>query len=40
MYSVTQMDFLPFPVADIDLHRTNLCEYCFWGGPAGLRATL
>ena len=40
VYSVTEMDFLPFPVADIDLHRTNLCEYCFWGGPAGLRATL
>jgi len=40
IYSVTEMDFLPFPLTDIDLHRTNLCEYCFWGGPAGLRATL
>jgi hypothetical protein len=31
---------LPFPVADIDARRVQLCDYCFYGGPAGLRATL
>ena len=40
VYSVTEMDALPFPVADIDVHRDELCAYCFYGGPAGLRATL
>ena len=31
---------LPFPVADIDAHRVQLCDYCFYGGPAGLRPSL
>jgi hypothetical protein len=40
LYRVTDMFVLPFPVADIDAHRVQLCDYCFYGGPAGLRATL
>jgi hypothetical protein len=39
-YRVTDMFVLPFPVADIETHRVQLCDYCFYGGPAGLRATL
>ena len=26
-------DYLPFTWDNIDLHRTELCDYCFWGGP-------
>jgi hypothetical protein len=34
------MAALPFPVADLDAHRYELCDYCFYGGPAGLRSTI
>ena len=40
IYNVTNMAALPFPVADLDAHRYELCDYCFYGGPAGLRSTL
>jgi hypothetical protein len=31
---------LPFPLVDMELHRSELCDYCFYGGPAGIRPTL
>jgi hypothetical protein len=31
---------LPFPVRMVDERRVMLCDYCFYGGPAGLRARL
>jgi hypothetical protein len=34
------MDALPFDVAKIDEHRSLLCDYCFFGGPAGTRPEL
>ena len=37
---VDVLDELPFPVEDIELNRYQLCDYCFFGGPAGLRAAL
>ncbi len=40
IYNVTEMAGLPFPVVDLDAHRYELCDYCFYGGPAGLRSTL
>ena len=40
IYNVTKMAGLPFPVAELDTHRAELCDYCFYGGPAGLRSTL
>lgn len=27
------LDDLPFPVAELNDHREELCEYCFFGGP-------
>jgi hypothetical protein len=39
-YRYTEMNALPFPVADIDAHRVQLCDYCFYGGPAGFRSTI
>jgi len=27
------LDELPFPLGDINAHREELCEYCFFGGP-------
>jgi hypothetical protein len=30
------LDELPFPLADIQNHRADLCEFCFFGGPAGI----
>jgi hypothetical protein len=33
-------DTLPFPLAEIALHRSELCDYCFYGGPAGIRPSL
>jgi len=27
------LDELPFPVAELNNHRDELCEYCFFGGP-------
>lgn len=29
------LDELPFPIAAIQDHRVELCEYCFFGGPGG-----
>jgi len=40
LYKVEFLDALPFPVADIAAHRAELCDYCFYGGPAGLRPSL
>ena len=37
---VETFDALPFPLADIALHRSELCDYCFYGGPAGIRPSL
>ena len=34
------LDTLPFHVRDIALHRAELCDYCFYGGPAGIRPAL
>jgi hypothetical protein len=39
-YRIEHLDSLPFPVSEIDAHRAELCDYCFYGGPAGLRASL
>ncbi len=27
------LDALPFPVAELNDHRKEICEYCFFGGP-------
>ena len=27
------LDELPFPISEINEHREELCEYCFFGGP-------
>jgi hypothetical protein len=27
------LDELPFPIEEINAHRDELCEYCFFGGP-------
>ncbi|HBY98469.1 MAG: hypothetical protein M5U01_18230 [Ardenticatenaceae bacterium] len=39
-YETEVRDSLPFSVAKIALHRTELCDYCFYGGPGGLRPSL
>jgi hypothetical protein len=39
-YQQDVLDTLPFSVSDIALHRAELCDYCFYGGPAGLRPSL
>ena len=39
-YQQEVLDTLPFSVSDIALHRPELCDYCFYGGPAGLRPSL
>lgn len=39
-YRTTKMFVLPFPVAKVDEKRSMLCDYCFYGGPGGLRARL
>jgi hypothetical protein len=33
-------DVLPFPMRLLESHRKGLCPYCFFGGPAGLHASL
>jgi hypothetical protein len=33
-------DALPFPMRLLESHRKGLCPYCFFGGPAGLHASL
>jgi hypothetical protein len=40
-YAETEiLDALPFPVAQLPTRRAELCDYCFFGGPAGLNASL
>lgn len=39
-YQIDTLDALPFPVSEIDNHRSKLCDYCFYGGPGGLRPAL
>jgi hypothetical protein len=39
-YRTTKMFVLPFPAARVDEKRFMLCDYCFYGGPGGLRARL
>ena len=39
-YDVTFLDALPFLLADIARHRSRLCDYCFYGGPAGICPSL
>lgn len=39
-YQVETLDLLPFPATDIALHRAELCDYCFYGGPSGERVAL
>jgi hypothetical protein len=39
-YEIDILDALPFPVADIAAHRSELCDYCFYGGPTGIRPAL
>lgn len=39
-YQTDILDSLPFPLADIALHRSELCDYCFFGGPGGVRPAL
>jgi hypothetical protein len=31
---------VPFGVNQINLHRSELCDYCFYGGPGGERPSL
>ncbi len=40
LYELDVLDALPFSVSDIALHRSQLCDYCFYGGPAGIRPSL
>jgi hypothetical protein len=40
IYEQHLLDTLPFPIAQIDANRVRLCDYCFYGGPGGLQATL
>jgi hypothetical protein len=37
-YQSQQADTLPFPLAKLDAFRALLCDYCFFGGPAGTNA--
>jgi hypothetical protein len=39
-YELEFLDQLPFPVGEIDLHRGELCDYCFYGGPGHTRPLL
>jgi hypothetical protein len=39
-YRQDLLDSLPFSVSEIALHRAELCDYCFYGGPAGVRPSL
>jgi hypothetical protein len=39
-FRYTEMTELPFPLTELDGHRDELCDYCFFGGPTGLQATL
>ncbi|MFZ1164420.1 hypothetical protein [Mycobacterium sp.] len=37
-YQSQHADTLPFPLAKLDAFRALLCDYCFFGGPAGTNA--
>jgi hypothetical protein len=39
-YRQDLLDSLPFSVSEIALHRAELCDYCFYGGPAGVKPSL
>ena len=39
-YQNDNLDALPFPLADIVHHRSELCDYCFFGSPGGNRPKL
>lgn len=39
-YAEESADRLPFPLRLLESHRGGLCPYCFFGGPAGLNASL
>jgi hypothetical protein len=39
-YPIEILDALPFPISEIVSHRPQLCDYCFYGGPAGMRPSL
>ena len=39
-YQQQLLDTLPFSISNIALHRAELCDYCFYGGPAGVRPSL
>ena len=40
VYQLDTLDTLPFALHTILNHRAELCDYCFYGGPAGLRPSL
>jgi hypothetical protein len=37
-YQPTYANALPFPLNELDQFRPRLCDYCFFGGPAGTNA--
>jgi len=39
-FSFESFDELPFPIRALNDHRHQLCDYCFFGGPASVRASL
>jgi hypothetical protein len=39
-YRTEFLDALPFQVSEILSRRRQLCDYCFYGGPAGMRPSL
>ena len=39
-YQDQVVDELPFGLNQINLHRSELCDYCFYGGPGGERPSL
>jgi hypothetical protein len=39
-HEVETADVFPFPIRLLESHRKGLCPYCFFGGPAGLHASL
>ena len=40
VYNDEVHDDLPFPIHDINGNRYRLCDYCFFGGPASVIASL
>src|SRR5262249_46696336 len=39
-YETEVLDDLPFPLEQIMDNRNFLCDYCFFGGPARVRASV